>query len=146
VKNPIQCQTFLQGVEKRRNLELKRRDKDLAYVKTRNEKLEKMGISYNTYQQKQAERALAEEDSSPYGSSYSGYETTFEERFPQYDPSALGSTSAMNTAYNPYMYQMGGGQQQGGGIMGYQPNMGMQQPQYYGTPGQYQHQMMPMYQ
>lgn len=145
VKNPIQCQTFLQGVEKRRNTELRRRDKDLAYVKSRNEKLEKMGISYNAYQHKQAERALAEEDSFPYGSSYSGYETTFEERFPQYDSSSLGSTTAMNAGYNPYMYQMGG-QQQGGGIMGYQPNMGMQQPQYYGTPGQYQYQMMPMYQ
>jgi hypothetical protein len=140
VKNPIQCQTFLKGVDKRRTQELRRRDKDLAYVKTRNEKLDKMGISYNTYQAKQAEREIASEDNSPYGASYSGYETTFEERFPQYDSSSLGSTAP--GSMNPQMYSMMG---QNGMMMGQERMMGYQgQQQYMGMPGQYQYQMQPM--
>ncbi len=145
VKNPIQCQTFLKGVEQRRNIELKRRDRDLSYIKTRNDKLNKMGTSYNEWQKREFERQLADEDSFPYGSSYSGYETTFEERFPQYDSQSLLATT---DGINGNMYSMMGGNPQMMG-MGYQQQMQMpmMQQQYYNNGmNQYQYQMYPMMQ
>ena len=145
VKNPVQCQTFLAGVEKRRQLELKRRERDLNYIKTRNEKLDKMGISYNNYIQAQADRAQRDEDL-PYGSSYSGYETTFEENYPHYDASAMMSTTTgIQNGYNPQMFNMGYQQPTMMGnnmvALGNQSYMGNQM--YNGMQGQYQYQMMP---
>lgn len=113
VKNPIKCKDFMNGVNQRRNNELKRRDKDLYYIKGRNAKLEKMGMNWNEYQRKIASREAQETDLyEPYGSSYTSYEDNFTDRFPQY-----GGPST-TTAYDPSMYNMG-----------YQNPMMMQMPQ-----------------
>lgn len=115
VKNPIKCQDFMKGQNQRRNTELKRREKDLYYIKGRNEKLEKMGMNWNEYQRKIASREEREADSyDPYASSYTSYEDNFSDRYPEY------TSSQYSTAYNPYMYSMGYNQ----------PGMMQQQGQY----------------
>lgn len=125
VKNPVKCNEFRSGMERRRNLELKKREKDLYYIKGRNEKLEKMGSVYNNYQ-RERERKMASEDAAEISrydsaSSISGYEDSFLDRFPGY----FGPTTSTN--YDPSQFNMGQGfmgQQQ----MMMQPQM---QQQYY---------------
>lgn len=103
VNNPIKCKEFMGGVAQRRNNELKRRDKDLSYIKGKNSKLEKMGMNWNEYQRKVASKEAAEaEFYDPAGASYSGHEDNFSDRFPGY----YGPTTS--TMYDPSMYQMGG--------------------------------------
>ncbi len=102
-KNPVKCRQWNEGLQKRRATELKKREKDLLYIKGRNEKLEKMGGSYNEHQRKMASREESEADMyEPYGSSYSSYEDNFSDRFPGY----YGPTTS--TAYNGANYNMGG--------------------------------------
>lgn len=101
VVNPVQCQAFQSGAKARQEAELARRTKDLLFIKGRNEKLTKMGTSYNDYQK----RRVAEEtkaDSEPYPSSYTNYEDNFSDRFPGY------YGDQMYMPYNPSMYSMGG--------------------------------------
>lgn len=140
VKNPVKCKEFVSGIERRRTNELKKREKDLYYIKGRNEKLEKMGMNYNEYQRKVASREQAESDMyEPYGSSYTSYEDNFSDRFPGY----YGPAST--TAYDPSMYNMGG---QSAAMMMGQQQQQMYYPQQqsqmmYGQPG-YQYQMPQM--
>jgi hypothetical protein len=102
MKNPIKCQDWMKGQNQRRNTELKRREKDLYYIKGRNDKLEKMGMNWNEYQRKVASKEETEADTyDPYASSYTSYENNFDEIYPQY------SGPSTSTAYNPYMYNMG---------------------------------------
>lgn len=106
VVNPIQCQAWMQGADQRRNQELKKREKDLLYVKGRNEKLSKMGTNYNNYQRRQVANEMREaEGYEPYGSSYTSFEDNFADQYPTYNG------PQQSTAYNPYAYQMGAGQQ-----------------------------------
>lgn len=130
VKNPVKCQEFVNGREKRMSAELKRREKDLMYIKGRNEKLSKMGTNYNEYQRTLASREEAEEDYEPYGSSYTSYEDNFSDRFPGY----YGPTTS--TAYNAANYNMGGtsaamGMGQQSAQMGQQMQYGQQQGYQY---------------
>ena len=133
-KNPVKCREWQSGLEKRRNAELKKREKDLLFVKGRNEKLEKMGGSYNEHQRKMASREEAESDMyEPYGSSYTSYEDNFSDRFPGY----YGPTTT--TAYNGGNYNMGG--------MSNSMQMGQQQMMMPGQQvqsGQYQMPQMQM--
>lgn len=119
VKNPIKCKEWSEGLQRRRTTELKKREKDLLFVKGRNDKLEKMGGSYNEHQRKMASREESEADMyEPYGSSYTSYEDNFSDRFPGY----YGPTTT--TAYNGANYNMGG------------MSNSMQMPQQYMMPGQ----------
>ncbi len=136
VTNPVQCQAFMSGIEQRRNAELKKRDKDLAFIKGRNDKLSKMGTSYNEYQKRQVANETREaEGYESYGASYTSYEDNFQDRFPGY----YGPTQT--TAYNPNMYNMGGQNMANsmGGAGGLNPQMVNPQAQVY--PGQFQNQM-----
>lgn len=141
VTNPVQCKTFLAGVEKRRQAELKRRDKDLAYIKTTDTKLSKMGVAYNKYQADQVEKATNNDDDTPYGSSYSGYETTFDEKYPQY------TGPSESTSYDASMYSMAGATGAQGSFYpmtqystGYAANGGLSGQYAYGNNGGYQYQ------
>ena len=128
VKNPVKCKQWSDGLQRRRSTELKKREKDLLYVKGRNEKLEKMGGSYNEHQRKMASREEAEADMyEPYGSSYSSYEDNFSDRFPGY----YGPTTS--TAYNGSNFNMGG--VNNSMMMGQQQ---MMMPQQQMQPGQFQ--------
>ncbi|MGZ3789521.1 MAG: hypothetical protein ACXVLQ_13415, partial [Bacteriovorax sp.] len=131
--NPIQCRAFMGGVEQRRNAELKRREKDLLYVKGRNDKLTRMGTNYNDYQRRQVANETREtEGYEPYGSSYTSYEDNFADQFPGY------YGPQQSTAYDPSLYSMGG--QAAVSNMGnagmYNP--AMINPQMQVQPGQYQ--------
>lgn len=133
VKNPVKCKDFVNGRERRLNTELKKRQKDLIYIKGKNDKLTKMGSSYNDYNA----RMLASQDEEadryePYASSYSGYEDTFNERFTTYNGPMT------STAYDASFYNMGG--ISAGMNMG-QPQMQMAQQQMYNPQQGYQHQM-----
>jgi len=135
VKNPVKCKEFVNGRERRMNTELKKREKDLVYIKSKNQMLTRMGTSYNEYQRNLASQETEESDVyDPTGASYTSYEDNFSERFPGY----YGPTSS--TAYDASMYNMGGVS----GSMGMgQGQMQMaQQQQYGGQPG-YQYQMQP---
>ncbi len=130
VKNPVKCKEFMSGMSSRQNAELKRREKDLYYIKGRNEKLTKMGESYNTHMRKVAAEEQSKADSydpSFSGSTFSPYDDTFSERFPMYN----GPMSS--TAYDPSIYNMGGNSA-AMGMMGqqqmYMPQQQMQQGQY----------------
>jgi hypothetical protein len=133
VKNPVKCKEFVNGRERRMNAELKKREKDLVYIKSKNQMLTRMGTSYNEYQRNLASQETEESDVyDPTGASYTSYEDNFSDRFPGY----YGPTSS--TAYDASMYNMGGVS----GSMGMgQGQMQMaQQQQYGGQPG-YQYQM-----
>lgn len=130
VKNPVKCKDFMSGMSGRQNAELKRREKDLYYIKGRNEKLTKMGESYNVHQRKVAAEEQSKADSydpSFSGATFSPYEDTFNERFPMY------SGPSSSTAYDPSIYNMGGNSA-AMGMMGqqqmYMPQQQMQQGQY----------------
>ena len=130
VKNPVQCQTFMSGVESRRNAELKKRDKDLKYIKGRNDKLTKMGTNYNDYQKRKVASEVDGEATEPYGSSYTSYEDNFADKFPGY----YGPQTT--TAYDPSMYNMGTQPASNMGNTTYNPQMvNAQMPV---QPGQYQ--------
>ncbi len=104
MRNPIKCKEFQNGYQSRRNNELKRRDKDLYYIKGKNAKLDKMGMNYNEYQRKIASKA--ERDSEmydPYGASYTSFEDNFSDRYPAYYQGPQTST-----IYDPSLYNMGG--------------------------------------
>lgn len=133
VKNPVKCKEFVNGREKRMSAELKKREKDLQYIKGRNDKLTKMGTSYNEYQRNLASKEMNEADEyEPYGSSYTSYEDNFSDRFPgYYGPST-------STAYDASAYNMGG--TSGAMNMG-QGQMQMAQQQQYGGQQNYQYQM-----
>ena len=135
-KNPVKCKEWQAGLEKRRTSELKKREKDLLFIKGRNDKLEKMGGNYNEYQRRMASREEAESDMyEPYGSSYTSYEDNFSDRFPGY----YGPTTS--TAYNGANYNMGG--------MSNSMQMGQQQMMMPGQQmqnGQYQMPQMQMQQ
>ncbi|MFA6237168.1 MAG: hypothetical protein WC635_07570 [Bacteriovorax sp.] len=126
-KNPVQCQAFQAGAKQRMDLELKRRTKDLEFIRGRNDKLAKMSTSYNQYQARQVANETKESDHEPYGSSYTSYEDNFSERFPGY----YGAQAY--TPYNPALYSMGG-QVSGNYGMGspqmVNPQMPIQQGQY----------------
>lgn len=101
-KNPVQCQAFMAGAKGRQDAELGRRKKDLQFIQGRNDKLTRMGTSYNDYQRRQVANDTRAEDSEPYAAPYSTYEDKFRDRFPGY----YGAQ-----AYTPYdasMYSMGG--------------------------------------
>ncbi|AUO00098.1 hypothetical protein DOM21_00230 [Bacteriovorax stolpii] len=141
VKNPVKCKEFVSGRDKRMSAELKRREKDLYYIKGRNDKLTKMGTNYNEYQRKVASREEAEADMyEPYGSSYTSYEDNFADRYPGY----YGPTTS--TAYDASMYNMGG---QSAAMMMGQQQQQMYYPQQqsqmmYGQQQGYQYQMPQM--
>ncbi len=133
VVNPVQCQSFVSGVDQRRSAELKKREKDLLFIKGRNDKLAKMGANYNDYQKRQVANETRETDTfEPYGSSYTSYEDNFADRFPGY----YGPTQT--TAYNPNIYNMGApaAANNMGNAGAYNPQM--VNPQMPVMPGQYQ--------
>ncbi len=127
VTNPVQCQQFLSGVDSRRNAELKKREKDLTYIKGRQDKFDKMNKSYTAYQKTQVDKEMRDQDSEPYASSYSSFEDNFSDRFPGY------YGTQQSTAYNPSMYDMGG--MSGSMNMG---NAGMYNPQMVNPQAQVQ--------
>ncbi len=134
VVNPVQCKAFMGGVEQRRNAELKKRDKDLQYIKGRNDKLAKMGNNYNEYQQKRqvANETPVGEGYDPNGASYSSFDDNFSDRFPGYNG------PQQSTAYDPSLYNMGGNSgAMAMGSMGMNSPM-MVNPQMQVQPGQYQ--------
>lgn len=133
MKNPVRCSQFVNGREKRMNLQLRKREKDLVYIKEKNETLARMAVSYNEYQKDLASKEEQESnDFDPTGGTYTGYEDNFSERFPGY----FGPTSS--TAYNPSLFNLGG---VSGSVNMGQSQMNMaQQQQFSGQPG-YQHQM-----
>jgi hypothetical protein len=116
VKNPIQCKSFIANVDKRRKLELRKRDKDLNYIKGKNEKLTSMERGYTEYQDRKMASMEDEIDYDP--SSYSSHEDSFSDRYPEY----FGAQNDP-TAYDGSMYSMNGGQQN---MFGGQQNMMMQ--------------------
>lgn len=136
-QNPVQCQAFQSGAQGRLARELKGREKDLRYIKGRNDKLGKMGASYASYQKRQVAEEAANEDYEPFGSSYTSYEDNFNESYPPY--------SGVQQPYNPMMFGMNG-------QMGMGPQMGnygaynpmMINPQMPIPPGQFQMQQSPM--
>lgn len=138
VKNPVKCKEFVSGMDKRRSQELKKREKDLMYIKGKNETLGKMGNTYNEYTRKMASEEQGDPDNRYDTSSYSNYEESFSERFPAY----AGPNSS--TTYDASMYNMGGvsnsmsmGQQQ---MM--MPQMQQQQGYQYQMPQMQQQQQM----
>lgn len=120
VVNPIQCQAWVSGADQRRNTELKKREKDLNYIRGRDSKLAKMGTNYNGYQKRKVAEDTRDSEggNEPYASSYSSFEDNFADQYPMYNG------PQQSTAYNPNMYQMGMGQQAMN--MG---NVGMYNPQ-----------------
>jgi hypothetical protein len=133
VKNPVKCKEFVGGRDKRMQNELKRREKDLLYVRSKNDMLTKMGTSYNDYQRNVASKEADEAEMyDPTGSTYTNYDDNFADRFPGY----YGPSST--TSYDPNMYNMGG--VSGSMNMG-QPQMMMAQQQQYGGQQGYQYQM-----
>ncbi|NOT79226.1 MAG: hypothetical protein HOP07_09540 [Bacteriovoracaceae bacterium] len=129
VKNQVKCKEFYSGMEKRRQREAKKVQKDLDVLNRKDAKLNKMGVSYGEYERKVASDADRDSDRyDSYGSSYSGYEDDFSDRFPgyygprvtsAYDPSLYnmgGMSNSMNMGQG--MQQMGGFQGQGGGWPG----------------------------
>jgi hypothetical protein len=133
VKNPVKCKDFVSGRDKRMQNELKKREKDLYYIKGKNEMLTKMGTSYNDYQRNVASKEAAEADMyDPTGASYTSYEDNFSDRFPGY----YGPSSS--TTYDASVYNMGG--VSGSMNMGQGQMMMAQQQQYGGQQG-YQYQM-----
>ncbi len=120
VKNPVQCQAFQSGAKQRMDRELKRRKKDLLFIKGRNDKLAKMGTNYNEYQKRQVANETQDSEFEPYGSSYTSYEDNFSDRFPGY----YGDQAY--TPYNAANFSMGGQAGAGGMNMG---NVGMYNPQ-----------------
>ena len=131
VRNPVKCKQFMSGRDKRMSIELKKREKDLYYIKGKNDKLTKMGMTYNEYQNKLASQEVGDPDFyDPTGSSYTSYEDNFSDRFPGY----FGPTSS--SAYDASMYNMSGSSVN----LGQTPMMITQQQQYNAQPG-YQFQM-----
>ncbi len=123
--NPIQCQNFMKGVDQRRNQELKRREKDLQYIKGRNDKLNRMSVSYGEYQRKESERSMADQAQyDPWGSSYTSYEDSFYDIYPQYNQY---SGAQPQPGYEAWRYNMAGAGQQQNPLMMANPYM-MQQP------------------
>lgn len=117
LQNQAKCQRFLGTVQKKREQELRRREKDLYYIKAKNTTLDKMGMSYNDYQNQMAKRELAGEDGyASYGSSgeYHDYDASYSDLYPLYD----GPTGG--TAYGGNMFSFGqqDPQQQMMGAMG----------------------------
>lgn len=107
VVNPVQCQAFMSGMEQRRNAELKKREKDLLYIKGRNDKLTRMGMNYGDYQKRQvSSETKSSELYEPYGSSYTSYEDNFSDRFPGYYGN--NPMTANQQGMNPQMYNLGG--------------------------------------
>ena len=129
MRNPVKCKQFMSGRDKRMNAELKKREKDLYYIKDKDNKLTKMGMTYNEYQ-----RGLASQEDAelfdPTGSSYTSYEDNFSDRFPGY----FGPT--MSSAYDASMYNMSGNSVN----LGQTPMMITQQQQFMPQQG-YQFQM-----
>ncbi|MDD4974252.1 MAG: hypothetical protein PHY93_07855 [Bacteriovorax sp.] len=101
-KNPVQCQAFQAGAKGRQDAELARRRKDLMFIQGRNDKLNKMGSSYNDYQRRQVANETRGGDNEPYGASYTSYEDNFSDRFPGY----YGAQTY--TPYDASNYNMGG--------------------------------------
>jgi hypothetical protein len=132
-KNPVKCREWSTTRQVKINAELKRREKDLLYIRGRSQKLDKMGNSYNLHMRSVASREVADAGKyDPFASSFSGIEDTFQERYPQY------YGSQVSTAYDPMMYQMGGMQQS---MMMGQQQMMMPGAQQQMMPGQNQLQM-----
>ena len=129
MRNPVKCKQFMSDRDKRMNTELKKREKDLYYIKDKDNKLTKMGMTYNEYQ-----RGLASQEDAelfdPTGSSYTSYEDNFSDRFPGY----FGPT--MSSAYDASMYNMSGNSVN----LGQTPMMITQQQQFMPQQG-YQFQM-----
>lgn len=124
VKNPVQCQAFQAGAKQRMDRELKKRKKDLLFIKGRNDKLAKMGMNYNDYQRRQVAAESQESEFEPYGSSYTSYEDNFSDRFPGY----YGEQAY--TPYNAANYGMGVQQgQQAAQMLGNMGGAGMYNPQ-----------------
>jgi hypothetical protein len=101
-KNPVQCQAFQAGAKGRQDAELARRKKDLLFIQGRNDKLTKMGSSYNDYQKRQVANDTRGGDNEPYGASYTNYEDNFSDRFPGY----YGAQTY--TPYDASNFNMGG--------------------------------------
>lgn len=131
VKNPVKCKEFVAGRDKRMSAELKKREKDLNYIRGRDSKISKMGMNYNEYQRTLASQEQeAEDDYAPYDSDYVSFDTDLTSRFyagPQ-----------MSTAYDASMYNMGG---VSGSVNMGQGQMQMAQQQMYGGQQGYQYQM-----
>jgi hypothetical protein len=119
VKNPVQCKAFQAGAQRRQEIELGKRKKDLQFIQGRNDKLTKMGASYNDFQARQVANETSGGDVEPYGSSYTSYEDNFSDRFPGY----YGAQEY--TAYDASNYSMGAQQASGnmGNMGNYNPNM-----------------------
>ena len=133
--NPVQCQAWMSGTNSRLNAELARRKQDLLFIKSRDDKLGKMNVGYSEYERRKvASDTENDEDSAPYGGSYTSYENNFEDSFPQFNE------QPGNNQYNPMNFNMG---QQQGMNMGPSQNMGMMGPGMYNPQmpmqqGQYQ--------
>ncbi|MBC7540141.1 MAG: hypothetical protein H7281_15055 [Bacteriovorax sp.] len=132
VQNPVQCQAFQAGAKGRQDAELARRKKDLLFIQGRNDKLTKMGSSYNDYQKRQVANDTRSGDSEPYAASYTSYEDNFSDRFPGY----YGAQTY--TPYNASNYSMGGqvASMNMGNAGNYNPTM--INPQMQVQPGQFQ--------
>ena len=131
MRNPAKCNQFMSGRDKRMNLYLKKREKDLYFIKGKNDSLEKMGMSYSVYQRDIASQEAEDNNYEPYGSSFSEFEDLYSERFPSYSPTSLSGYQSSMIDY---------GNMNGMMNLGQTPMMISQQQQYNPQPG-YQYQM-----
>jgi hypothetical protein len=131
-KNPVQCQAFRAGAAGRLKAENSRIAKDTKYIEAKDRKLAKMNNGYAEYSRRQvASETQVSDLEASYGASITGYEDSYEERFPNY----YG-----NQAFNPYdanNYNLGAGSGANmGNNVGYNPYVA--NPQMQVQPGQYQ--------
>jgi hypothetical protein len=93
-KNPVQCKQFQAGAKGRYESEMKKRAKDLKFIREKETRLSKMGARYNEFQyKKEKDRESSElakganydpSDMMSSPSSISGYEESFAGRYPQF--------------------------------------------------------------
>ncbi len=124
IANPVKCSQHRSGAAKRQARIVKQLEKDDKVRGRLKTKFGKMDKSLTEYERKMAENNKDSDGSEFTGSSYSGYEESFEDRFPGYYG---GRVSTAGPMYDPNMYNLGNPnmpQPQLGGMQRYPAQVG----------------------
>jgi hypothetical protein len=136
-KNASACSTFMTGFQKRREAEIKRLNADAANINAKGTVISKMTSNYNEFTSRKVAEASSNGDSTDdrwgTSTSYSNYEESFSDRFPEY------SNSGTSTANTNFTFGGTNAAMQ----MGQQTNQFVQQQQVAGAQNGYQYQMQP---
>ena len=103
ISNPVKCSQHRSGAAKRQARIVKQLEQDDKVRSRLKNKFGKMDRSLTEYERKMAESKKDGDTTEFTGSSYSGYEESFEDRFPGY----YGGRVTTQGIYDPNMYNLG---------------------------------------